>query len=320
MKTPTGLHHVTAIASDPQTNVDFYAGLLGLRLIKKTVNFDDPSGYHLYYGDETGRPGTIITFFYWPGAGSRGLVGRGQMTRISFSASAASLEYWRERLSARGVSAQRSERFGETVLTFADPDGIPLEIVATAGDPRIGWTGGEIPAEHALRGMHTAELTVGTAASTEQLLTKIMAYRLVRREGTRSRFEAGEGGPGHYVDLLADQGNPLGRGGVGTIHHIAFRVPDDETQLAMQAALSAAGHGVSAVRDRNYFHSIYYREPSGILFEIATDSPGFAVDEPVETLGTSLRLPAEFERARKEIEALLPPIEAPRQFAVKLAR
>jgi glyoxalase family protein len=314
MTTPTGLHHVTAIASDPQTNIDFYAGLLGLRLIKKTVNFDDPSAYHLYYGDETGTPGTIITFFYWPGNGIRGRVGPGQMTRISFSAAPTSLDYWLRRLTSHGLSAQRVTRFGEDVITFSDPDGIPLEIVAVAQDARQGWTGGALPPEHALRGMHTAELAVGVAGPTEDVLTRTMNYRLVRREGDRARFEAGSGGSGAFVDLLTDNHRARGTGGAGTIHHIAWRVPDDKSELAMQEKLNRAGLGVSPVRDRNYFRSIYYREPNGILFEVATDSPGFAIDEPLASLGLSLKLPAEFERSRREIETFLPPLREARPY------
>jgi glyoxalase family protein len=314
MKTPTGIHHVTAIASDPQTNIDFYAGLLGLRLVKKTVNFDDPSAYHLYYGDETGTPGTIVTFFYWPGAGSRGRVGPGQMTRISFSAPPASLDYWLQRLTTHGVSAQRTTRFNEEAITFSDPDGIPVEIVAVANDRRAGWTGGEVAAEHTLRGLHTTELSVSVPGPTEDLLTRTMGYRLVRREPNRIRLEAGDGGSGHFVDLLTDTQRARGAGGVGTIHHIAWRVPDDESQEAMLERLQGSGLGVSDVRDRNYFHSIYYREPNGILFEIATDTPGFPVDEPVPSLGQSLKLPAEFEHARKDIEARLPALRAPRVY------
>lgn len=309
----TGLHHLTAIATDAQANIDFYAGLLGLRLVKKTVNFDDPSAYHLYYGDETGTPGSIITFFYWPGA-RRGRVGTGQTTAITLSAPEGSLDYWRERLQRHDVAAERRTRFGEDVLAFSDPDGIPVEIVAVAHDERRGWTGAGIPAERALRGMHTAELTVSDPGPTSDLLTGLMGYTLVRREGNRARFEAAPGGSGRYVDVIGAGSTPRGTGGAGTIHHIAFRVADDEAELEMQERLTDAEYYVSDVRDRDYFRSIYYRERGGILFEIATDIPGFVVDEPVESLGTALKLPKQFEPARAQIERILPPLHGARQF------
>lgn len=310
MNTPTGLHHITAIASNPQTNVDFYTGVLGLRLVKKTVNFDDPSAYHLYYGDESGSPGSIITFFYWPGHEARVRVGAGQNTAIVFAAPAASLDFWQQHLAAKNVAATRRTRFGEDVVAFADPDGIPVEIVAVAADTRAGWTTAAIPAAHALRGMHTAELTVRAPQATENLITATMGYRLVRREGNRARFtSAAAEQSGAYIDVIADASAAPGAGGSGTIHHIAFSVPDDATELVMQKALHVAGYSVSEVRDRNYFHSIYYREPGGILFEIATANPGFAVDESLASLGTTLKLPVQFERARSQIERLLPPIK-----------
>ncbi|MFA6285881.1 MAG: ring-cleaving dioxygenase [Opitutaceae bacterium] len=313
--TPTGIHHLTAIASNPQQNVDFYAGLIGLRLVKKTVNFDDPTAYHLYYGDETGTPGSIVTFFYWPGHEARGRVGAGQSTAIVFSAPAGSLGFWQERLQRNGVTVARRVRFGEDVVAFADPDGIPVEIVAVASDTRTGWLGNGISAEHALRGMHTAELTVRAAAPTETLLTGTMDYRLVKREGARARFEAASGGgSGHYIDVIADASAAAGIGGTGTVHHIAWSVPDDATELVMQNRLHASGYNVSDVRDRNYFHSIYYRERGGILFEIATATPGFPVDEPVASLGAALKLPAQFERARSQLESLLPPLQPARIY------
>lgn len=305
----TGIHHVTAIASDPQANLDFYRGLLGLRLVKKTVNFDDPSAYHLYYGDETGTPGSIVTFFYWPGHEAHGRRGAGQMSAITFSAPAGSLDYWEQRLQRHDVATARRHRLGEDVLAFADPDGIPVEIVAVANDPRAGWTGAGVAAEFALRGLHTAALLVRRSEPTEQLLTGEMGYRLVRREGNRARFEAGPGGSGRFIDVIGDDQAPAGLGGVGTIHHIAWRVAGNEDQLAMQERLTEAGYGVSPVRDRSYFRSIYYRERGGILFEIATDVPGFPVDEPVASLGAALKLPPQFEFARARIERALPPLQ-----------
>jgi glyoxalase family protein len=308
---PTGLHHLTAIASDPQANVDFYAGLLGLRLVKRTVNFDDPSAYHLYYGDEAGTPGSIVTFFYWPGYEARGRVGPSQATAIVFSAPAASLDFWQTRLKNHGVAASRRTRFGEDVVTFADPDGIAVEIVAVENDSRTGWQNhADITAVHALRGLHTAELTVRANTATETLVTGPMGYRLIRREGNRARFEAATGGgSGHFIDVIADAATKPGVSGAGTVHHLAWNVPDDTTELALQKRLRDFGLAVSDVRDRNYFHSIYYRELGGVLFEIATATPGFAVDEPAATLGSALKLPAQFEHARTEIERRLPHLQ-----------
>lgn len=310
----TGIHHVTAIASDPQKNIDFYAGLLGLRQVKKTVNFDDPSAYHLYYGDEHGTPGSIVTFFYWPGHEARGRIGSGQTTALVFSAPPASLAWWQERLARHGVTVERKTRFGEEVLAFVDPDEIPVEIVAVAEDSRSGWTGSGIPAEHVIRGLHTAELTVAFAAPTEALLSIEMQFRLVKREGDRARFEAGPGGSGRYADVIEAPSAKRGSGGSGTIHHIAWSVPDDATELAKQSELQDSGYQVSPVMDRDYFHSIYYRERGGILFEIATETPGFAVDEPAASLGTALKLPRQFESHRAKIEQLLPPVEAAKSF------
>lgn len=316
MQTPQGIHHLTAIASDPQANIDFYAGLLGLRLVKKTVNFDDPSAYHLYYGDAAGSPGSIVTFFYWPrGLGAQGRVGTGQTTRLSFSATPESLSFWAGRLARHAVSTTRVTRFGEDVLQFVDPDGIPVEIVAVANDPRTGWTTSGISPENALRGLHTAELTVASAAPSERVIEGSMGYRRIRTDGNRTRFESGAGGSGTYIDVIEDPSLPRGLGGVGTIHHIAWRIPDDDSQIAMQDSLARAGLHVSDVRDRSYFHSIYYREPNGILFEIATDSPGFAIDEAADSLGTRLRLPPQFEQARGKIELLLPPLRPAATYA-----
>lgn len=311
----TGIHHITAIASDPQKNVNFYTGLLGLRLVKKTVNFDDPSAYHLYYGDRTGSPGSILTFFYWPGLSHQGRVGSGQTTALVLSAPASSLDYWQDRLSRNGVDVQRLTRFDEETLQFSDPDHIPVEIVAVDQDLREGWQGAGIPEQYAIRGLHTAELTVSLQESTEFLLTEQMGFRLVRREGNRARFEAGPGGSGNYADVVTDNQILRGLGGVGTIHHIAWSVPEDIDELRMQQVLQQAGFGVSDVRDRNYFHSIYYRERGGILFEIATSSPGFAIDESVDSLGQTLRLPDQFESQRSTIEKSLPILTSPPDYS-----
>ncbi len=315
-----GIHHVTAIASDPQANINFYAGLLGLRLVKKTVNFDDPSAYHLYYGDDTGSPGTILTFFYWPQGGGRGRVGPGQMTRLSFSIPSDARDFWRGRLERHGVSTTLESRSigseePEESLIFRDPDGITVELVVAEHDERHGRDALGVPAAMAIRGFHTAELTVRAVGATEALLLGEMGYRQVAHQGNRSRFEVGAGGPGTYIDVVADAETRPGLGGVGTIHHVAWNVADDAGEALMHRRLTGAGLNVSPVMDRNYFRSIYYREPGGILFEIATTVPGFAVDEPSERLGRDLKLPAQYEHARPEISRLLPPLADARTYA-----
>ncbi|MDY7095083.1 MAG: ring-cleaving dioxygenase [Acidobacteriota bacterium] len=312
-----GIHHVTAIASDPQTNVDFYAGLLGLRMVKKTVNFDDPGTYHLYYGDEQGSPGTILTFFPWPGA-RRGSRGAGQATVTSFAVPEGSLSWWRDRLSAAGVVvADTVERFGEDSFTFLDPDGLLLEMVADpSAAERAPWSDGPVPEQQAIRGFHSMTLLEADAARTAELLTGAMGFRLLGQEGEqkgeRSRFAFGEdGAPGTRLDVIHRPGESVGRVAAGSIHHIAFRVAGDAEELAWQRRLMDAGMGVTEVKDRQYFHSIYFREPGGVLFEIATDPPGFTLDEPLAELGTSLRLPPWYESRRSEIEAVLPPLKDP---------
>jgi glyoxalase family protein len=274
MSTDTsGIHHVTAIAGEPQRNVDFYVGVLGLRMVKKTVNFDDPGTYHLYYGNGAGSPGTVMTFFPWAGT-PHGRIGSGQLTVTSFSILATSLGYWTERLVEGGVRFEKPEdRFGETILRFPDPDGLRLELVAAADDGREGWSDGPAPAEHAVRGFHHVMLTVADPSRTAKLMTDTLGFWQTGEAEGRTRYEAGEGGPGNTVDLADGTGFPRGTMGVGTVHHVAFRVPDDETQLALREEVAALGYNVTPVLDRNYFRSIYFREPGGILFEIATDPP-----------------------------------------------
>jgi glyoxalase family protein len=308
-----GLHHVTAIAGDPQTNVDFYAGVLGLRLIKKTVNFDDPTTYHLYYGDGVGSPGTVMTFFPWPG-GRAGVLGSGQTSTTAFSVPEHSLEFWRQRLQESLVRTSDIERFGVPGLAFADPDGLRLELLAgaSADDGRQPWDGSPVPAEHAIRGFDGVALLHSDRRVTEQLLVGSMGFRKVAEDGHRVRYESGSGGSGTIVDLLENPSSVPGRVAGGSVHHIAFRIGDDVAQAAWQRRLSAAGHPTTEVKDRMYFHSVYFREPGGVLFELATDNPGFAVDEPVAQLGTELRLPPWHESMRAHIEATLPAIEHPR--------
>jgi glyoxalase family protein len=304
-----GIHHVTALAGHPQPNVDFYVGLLGLRLVKLTVNFDDPGTYHLYYGDDVGHPGTIMTFFPWPDA-PRGRRGVGQTTAVSFSVPTGALEYWFERLSRAGVAIDRpTTRFGQQVLTFYDPDGLQLELIA-GEDPRPCRQGSPIPAEHRIRGFHSVTLSEADRHSTGALLEE-MGFRPIGQEDNRFRYESGAGGPGSTVDILHLPGEPRGLVAVGTVHHVAWRTPDDEQQVAWREHIARLGLNVTPVIDRRYFHSIYFREPGGVLFEIATDPPGFTIDEPAELLGTDLKLPPWLEPARQQIEQTLPPIDVP---------
>lgn len=305
--TVTGLHHITAISSDVKRNVQFYTHVLGLRFVKKSVNQDDTGTYHLYYGNYTGAPGTALTFFPWSGL-PRGRPGRGQAYATAFSVPAGSLIYWQDRLARLQVTTFPVERrFGDEVLAFADHDGLRLELVATAeNDPRPPTPSVDIPAEHAIRGFHSTTLALNDAAATAAVLTEQMGYHRTAAAGHRNRYAVAEGGPGTYVDLLVDPAIPNGRNGAGTVHHVAFRVPDDAVQMAARAQLLNHAVPVSPVIDRAYFKSIYYREPSGVLFEIATDQPGFAIDEPVESLGTKLSLPPHLEPYRAEIEAGLP--------------
>jgi glyoxalase family protein len=328
-----GIHHVTAIAGDPQANADFYTGVLGLRLVKKTVNYDDPGTYHLYYGDELGRPGTLLTFFPWPDA-RRGQVGAGQATVTSFSVPAGSLGYWSERLRRSGTAHDDPKRRSEDeeYLRLLDPDGLELELVAHAG-PAAGspWEGGPVPVEHAIGGLFAVTLLEWNADRTADLLTGTLGFRLESQTGSRFRFAVGAstgaaaggsgqppvpatpagGGLATRLDLLAEPAAGRGRISAGAVHHVAFRVAGDREQQAWQRDLIDGGHHVSPVMDRQYFHSIYFREPGGVLFEIATDPPGMTADESAGQLGSGLRLPSWLEPARARIEPALPPL-APR--------
>ena len=309
-----GIHHVTAITGDPQQNVDFYAGLLGLRLIKVTVNFDMPETYHLYYGDAFGSPGTILTFFSWLGA-RRGRIGAGQVTTTSFSVPADSLGYWTERLTSRGVAfAGPTTRFSEELVELTDPDGLRLELIAaptSAAAAPGSWDGATVPAERAIRGFHSVTILASRFDPTLALLEGPLGFAPVVEHGNRARFAAGPAGPGQYVDVVRASGEPPGHVSVGTVHHIAWRTPTDEQELSWRERLSEVGFEVTPVRDRQYFHSIYFVEPSGVLFEIATDPPGFATDETIDQLGSSLKLPPWLEPRRAELEAILPPIQRP---------
>ena len=307
-----GIHHVTAVAGDPQRNVDFYTGLLGLRLVKLTVNYDDPETYHLYYGDQVGHPGTILTFFPWPRA-PQGRLGTGLLTVTSFAIPEGSMDYWSKRLKSHGVSFQGpTRRFEERVLSFSDPDGLRLELVAR-GDLKDGgvWAGGTVPREHAIRGFFGVTLSEEALGSTASLLTGTMGFRQVSQQDGRFRFAVGTGGLGSFVDVLSLPGLSDGAVGVGTVHHVAWRTPDDKQQKSWRTKLLHSGLNVTPVIDRKYFHSIYFHEPGGVLFEIATDPPGFTVDEPVQQLGTRLNLPPWLEPRRGEIQQALPRVRVP---------
>jgi glyoxalase family protein len=293
----TGIHHVTAIASDPQANLDFYTRFLGLRLVKKTVNFDDPGTYHFYFGDETGSPGSILTFFPWPGA-RRGRHGTGQVTSTSFAVPNGSLGYWRARANEYLVNATDApNRFDQEVLLLRDPDGLQIELIASEDADGTG-----------VSRIHSATLSEEGYERTAKLLSDTMGFRQTGEQGSRFRFEAGEGGASAIVDVVCSPDSQRGLGGAGTVHHIAWRTSDDDQQKSWRQKLVELDYNVSPIMDRNYFHSIYYREPGGILFEIATDPPGFLIDEPIETLGQSLKLPPFYEPMRDEIERALPPV------------
>jgi glyoxalase family protein len=308
-----GIHHITAIASDPQRNLDFYIHLLGLRLVKRTVNFDDPSSYHFYFGDRIGNPGTILTFFPWPGA-RRGARGSGQVVATSFQIPKESVGYWKDRFKEHHVSwEQAADRFGDEVLRFADPDGLLLELVAIeeAGKQADLSYPSAVPEPFGIRGFHAPTLQLQAAELTVELLTRVFGFEPVAEKENRRRFSVGKGSTSKQIDLVERSDAGFGHIAAGTVHHIAFRAADQAEQRQWRKKLLELGLGVTPVIDRQYFHSIYFREPGGVLFEIATDGPGFAVDEPVEELGENLKLPPQFETNRPVIEQSLPAISLP---------
>ena len=310
--TIAGIHHITAIAGDPQTNLDFYTNTLGLRLVKRTVNFDDPQTYHLYFGNETGQPGTILTFFPWGSTAHGGKPGIGQATEISFSVPANSLGYWKDRLEGLGLAVDGPfTRFDLETIHITDPDGIDLALVGVHNDSRPAMTNGPVPAEHSIRGFHSVAMTVDGYERTAGLLQGALGFRPVGEAGERFRFEVGSGGPGSIIDILCHPTAPVGLMGVGAIHHIAWRAADDAAQLRFRTELTKRAFNVTPIIDRNYFHSIYFREPGGVLFEIATDPPGFGVDEPLSEFGTHLMLPDWLEARREEIQLSLQPLRLP---------
>jgi glyoxalase family protein len=311
MTTSSGIHHITAIAGDARRNVDFYTRVLGLRLIKKTVNFDDPGAYHLYYGDEGGSPGTILTFFPWAGV-PQGRAGPGQAVEIGFLAPVGSLGYWTHRLLEHGVPHEAvADRLGDRVLPFRDPDGLHLSLVfSPEASVQPGWSEGGVPEAHAVRGFWNVTLWAQDPAASARMLTQAFGWRKAESEDELglTRYTAPGAGLATHIDLRSAAGFPAGGMGAGSIHHVAFRAGDDAAQAAMAKALRALGIAATEQKDRQYFRSIYFREPSGVLFEIATDAPGFTIDEPLATLGQALKLPPWLEPQRAAIEERLPPL------------
>lgn len=305
-KKTSGIHHITAFVGHPQENVDFYAGVLGLRLVKRTVNFDDPGTYHLYFGDDGGHPGTIITFF--PTVGARqGIIGDGQVGVTTYAVPVGALSYWEERLTRHNVSYTKDERFGEQVIQFEDPHGLRLELVERAEGRENEWTLAQVTPDKAIKGFGGATLYSADPEKTAELLENVMGLELVAKDGDTTRYRS-TADIGNVIDLkTTSQGR--GQMGAGTVHHIAWRADDDADQLEWQSFVANQGYHVTRVQDRNYFNAIYFREYGGILFEIATDPPGFAHDESLETMGEKLMLPAQYERYRSQLERSLIPIE-----------
>lgn len=309
-----GIHHVSAIAGDPQRNLDFYAGTLGLRLVKLTVNYDDPGTYHFYYGNESGNPGSILTSFPWGKSAPAGRIGLGQVAVTSLSIMPAAIGFWIGRLIGQGIRYEGpSRRFADQVLAFKDPDGNQLELVAHASaEAAPGWAGGPIPLESSIRGIHSVTLLEDALEPTGQVLTGVLGFRPSGSEETRFRFEA-TGDVASVVDVRASGGFWSGAMGAGTVHHVAFRSATSETQELTRTQVLSAGLAVTPVLDRKYFQSVYFREPGGVLFESATEAPGFAVDEPLDRLGHALQLPAWLEAERPLIEQRLEPVVPPHE-------
>ncbi|ANU21106.1 ring-cleaving dioxygenase [Planococcus plakortidis] len=302
-----GIHHITAIVGEAQENTDFYAGVLGMRLVKKTVNFDDPGTYHLYFGNEEGAPGTIMTFFPW-GKAYQGKVGDGQVGVTAFAVPEGAFAFWRKRLEAHNVSVEEQTRFGESYLRFQDPHGLQLELVERASGEASGWTGDGITRDTAIKGFAGAVLFTANAAKTAELLEEVIGFARTEEDGDYVRFVA-DGTLGNILDIKQTRVG-TGQMGVGTVHHIAFRADDDVDQLEWKNRIEAYGLGVTPVQDRNYFRSIYFREYGDLLFEIATDPPGFTIDESPDALGEQLKLPKQYEQYRKRLLAELPPVYA----------
>ncbi|WP_207426087.1 ring-cleaving dioxygenase [Pedobacter sp. SYSU D00535] len=305
-----GLHHITAIAGEAKRNYDFYTRILGLRLVKKTVNFDDPYTYHFYYGDRVGTPGTILTFFPWEGI-SKGRRGTRQVTEIGYSVPENSLEFWLKRFEKNNITYNKiAEKFGEQYLTFLDPDGLKFELtVPKNSDHRQPWETAEVGAEHATRGFHNVTITSNKVEATASVLTDLFGYKLLEQHVNRYRFVTDAVETAAYVDLVEAPGEAIGHVAGGSVHHVAFRVKDDEVLMRFRDRIVEAGLHITEKIDRNYFYSLYFREPGGVLFEIASDNPGFATDETVDELGTGLKLPPQYEGYREDIASRLPKLD-----------
>lgn len=305
-KQTAGIHHITAIVGHPQENIDFYAGVLGLRLVKQTVNFDDPGTYHLYFGDEGGSPGTIITFFPWANAYA-GVIGDGQVGVTTYAIPVGAIDYWKQRLTSFNISYIVSERFGETALQFDDVHGLHLELVEREEGPLNHWSFGGVTKDVAIKGFGGAVLYSSHPEQTAAVLTDVLGLKAIGSEGAYARY-ASAANIGNRIDIKTTTGQ-RGKMGPGTVHHIAWRAEDDEDQRFWQEHVANFGLHVTDVRDRNYFNAIYFREPGNILFEIATDPPGFAHDESYETMGSKLMLPEQYEEHRNRLNEMLLPIE-----------
>ncbi|WP_343706175.1 ring-cleaving dioxygenase [Flavobacterium sp.] len=302
-----GLHHITAIAGDAKRNFDFYSKVLGLRFIKKTVNFDDPGTYHFYFGDEVGSAGTILTFFPWGEGIQQGRKGSGMATEIGYSVPKGSLDFWQKRFEKYNVIYNKpAEKFGEKYLTFLDPDGLKLELIESkTDDNRKAWETDEVKADVATKGFHNITLTLNSIKATAAILTDIFGYKLIDQEVNRYRYATDAVENAAIVDLVELPEEKRGLNANGTVHHVAFRVPNDEILMKFREKIEDYGLSITPQIDRQYFHSLYFREPGGVLFEIATDNPGFTVDESLEELGQNLKLPAQYEPQRAAIEAHL---------------
>jgi glyoxalase family protein len=305
-----GLHHITAIADNAQRNYNFYTHVLGLRLVKKTVNFDDPGTYHFYFGDEKGSPGTILTFFPWEGIG-KGYTGSGMATNIGYAVPIDSLDFWKDRFTQYNIKQEEvTQRFGGQLLSFQDPDGLKLELIVPATeDNRKGWETKEVQETVATKGFHNITLTVKNLTPTATILTDILGYKLEQQEGSRYRFRTDAIDNAAIVDIIEAPNVAPGRGAAGTNHHVAFRVKDDAVLMEYREKIASKGLSITPKIDRDYFFSLYFREPGGVLFELATDNPGFTKDEPLASLGTSLKLPTQYEGSRKQIEEILPALQ-----------
>ncbi len=306
-----GLHHVTATVDDAQSDLNFCLDLLGMRLVKKTVNFDNHHVYHFYYGNERGTPGTIWTTFPYKGHGVRaGVKGAGQVVATSFSVPATSLGFWRDRLTSYGADVRDvTTRFGEEAVATVDPSGLWCELIGTGNDARTPWTGNGVDAAEAIRGLHSVTMTVRSAGPTLELMTGVLGYKVVNQERTRTRVAAGGDAPGHFIDIVEDPDAAAAFNGIGTVHHVAMAIATADEQVRLREELLQMGVRVTDVRDRCYFQSIYFREPGGVLFEVATRQPGFDVDEPLASLGRDLKLPPWEEPYRKQIEPGLDTVE-----------